>query len=168
MRRFSFFSWLFIFIVLLPGSLAPAAAAIKVEKIGQADFETLLKSHINRVVLVNVWATWCKPCREEFPDLVKLQDAYKGKDVQVISISADYPDEIDSKILPFLKKFRMNFPVYVQNFPKADVFIDYMNPKWNGALPATFIYDKTGKQKTFFIGKRDLESFRREIEKVRR
>ncbi|MCP5051227.1 MAG: TlpA family protein disulfide reductase [bacterium] len=139
----------------------------KVRTMAKADFENIVKAHKNKVLMINVWATWCKPCREEFPDLVKLQDYYKGKDVRIVSISADYPDEIDSKIKPFLDKFNLNFPVYVQNFPKQDQFIDYMNPKWSGALPATFIYDKSGKQQTVIIGKQSFESFREEIEKFR-
>ena len=86
--------------------------------------------------------------------------------MRVIAISADYPDEIQTKILPFLKQFKLNFPVYVQDFPKPDQFIDTMNSKWNGALPATFIYDKSGQQKNFLIGKRSLKEFKQLIDET--
>ena len=158
--------WIGLFIFLSLGSLG--AEPIEVKKIGEADLKSIMASYKGKVLLVNIWATWCKPCREEFPDLVRLQDFYKGKAVHIIAISADYPDEVDSKILPFLEKFKINFPVYVQDFPRQEDFINYLNREWNGALPATFIYDKEGRQQAFFIGKKDFESFKKEIEKTRR
>jgi thiol-disulfide isomerase/thioredoxin len=171
MNQSKTFPWLgvFIFLFMLAGWLQPAATStdINVKAIGEPELKSILNSHQGQLLLVNVWATWCKPCREEFPDLVRLQDFYKGKNVRVITISADYPDEIESKILPFLKKFNINFPVYVQNFPKQEDFINRMNKDWNGALPATFIYDKKGRQQVFFIGKKDFDSFREEIEKIK-
>jgi len=165
MKQSRYLLWLSLFIFLVTGLLQPAFGEIKVKKIGEADLKNIFASHKNKVLLVNVWATWCKPCREEFPDLVRLQAFYKskGKDVQIIAISADYPDEIETKILPFLKKFKINFPVYVQNFSKQENFIDLLNKDWNGALPATFIYDKRGRQRAFFIGKRDFEFFRKQM-----
>lgn len=158
-----------LFVVSLTTGFGLRGSELKVEPLAEDDFNRLLKFQKGRVVLLNVWATWCKPCREEFPDLVRLQEYYKGKDVSIITISADYPDEIDSKILPFLKTFaKINFPVYVQNFKKADQFIDRLHKEWNGALPATFIYDKSGKQQAFFVGKKDFNGFKKEIEKVRK
>lgn len=158
--------WIGLFIFLSSGSLE--AEPIEVKKIGEADLKSILASYKGQVLLVNIWATWCKPCREEFPDLVRLQDFYKGKAVHIIAISADYPDEVNAKILPFLEKFKINFPVYVQDFPRQEDFINYLNREWNGALPATFIYNKENRQQTFFIGKKDFESFQKEIEKTRR
>ncbi|NIM14388.1 MAG: redoxin domain-containing protein [Candidatus Aminicenantes bacterium] len=154
------------------GSLEAVAAntneKTKVEKIGKAELESIFASQKGRVLLVNVWATWCKPCREEFPDLVRLARFFKNKDVRIITISADYPDEIETKILPFLNKFKINFPVYVQDFPRQEDFINRMNKKWNGALPATFVYDKTGRQQAFLLGKKDFETLKKEIEKIGR
>ena len=161
---FGVFIFLFMFTGWLPS--APASANINVKAVGEPELKSILDANQGQVLLVNVWATWCKPCREEFPDLVRLQDFYRGKKVRIITISADYPDEIESKILPFLKKFDINFPVYVQNFSKQEDFINRMNKDWSGALPATFIYDKKGQQQAFFIGKKDFEAFRIEIEKI--
>ena len=78
---------------------APVTAArINVATIGEAGLKNLLTAHKNKVLVVNVWATWCKPCRDEFPDLVRLAAFYKDKDVEIVAISADYPDEITAKI----------------------------------------------------------------------
>lgn len=161
--------------LVLPGAMllggasnnGSAPAVKEVKTIGEAELERLLTSQKGNVLFVNVWASWCKPCREEFPDLLKLQNHYRGKNVRIISISADYPEDVKNKVLPFLAKFDVKFPVYVQAFKKQEEFIDRMNKKWNGALPATFIYDKKGTQRLYILGKKDYEYFRGQIEKLR-
>ncbi|PKL81721.1 MAG: thioredoxin, partial [Ignavibacteriae bacterium HGW-Ignavibacteriae-3] len=112
--------------------------------------------------------TWCVPCREEFPDLIKINNEFKGKNVEVVGISIDYPDEITSKIIPFLKKNKANFKNYVKGFPKDEDLINAIDENWNGALPATIIYDRNGKKVSFFEGKRSYEEFKAELEKARK
>lgn len=164
-------SLLFLIFFALHGFLkaAPSGSSIDVGKLGEEELDQVLASHKGKVLLVNVWATWCKPCKEEFPDLVKLAAHYKDNDdVAIITISADYPDEIESRIVPFLEKVgAFNLPVYVQDFKKQADFINRLNPKWRGALPATFIYDKDGKQQVFMLGKEDFDTFKKQIEKFR-
>jgi len=148
-------------------ALHAATAPVEVKKLDARGWQELRAGMKGKTVFVNIWATWCAPCREEFPDLVRLADFYNSNEVAFISISADYPDEIESKILPFLGKFKVNFPVYVQDFKDPQDFINLVNTSWNGALPATFIYDSKGVQQSFIIGKRDFDSFKKEIEKYR-
>ena len=76
---------------------------IDVEVISVEDLKEVIKNRNGKPLLINVWATWCAPCREEFPDLVKIAEVYREK-IDVIAISVDFPEEIDSKIIPFLKK----------------------------------------------------------------
>jgi thiol-disulfide isomerase/thioredoxin len=138
-----------------------------IEPIDEAVFQQLVQQRNGKILLVNVWATWCLPCREEFPDLVKLAETYQGSDIEIIGISADYPDEIESKILPFLQEQKANFKNYVRNFEDDQVFINTINPKWSGALPVTVVYDRQGKQQVFHLGEADFETFRQKIESVR-
>ena len=140
---------------------------LSVEPIDKNGLPELISNRNRKVLLLNVWATWCAPCREEFPDLVQLAEKYKNKNVEIVGISADYPDEVDSKIIPFLKSQNVNFKNYVQNFSDDSGLINQLNSKWNGALPTTFIYDKTGRQITFLEGKCSFEEFEQEIEKIR-
>ena len=119
--------------------------------------QNLISQRNGRVLFINVWATWCIPCREEFPDLVRLTNTFQDRPVEIIAISADYPDEIDSKVIPFLESQRVNFPVYVQNFAGQEDFINFLNRGWSGALPASFIYNTGGEQKSFLLGKQSYQ-----------
>ena len=140
---------------------------IKVGFFDDAEFKALRKRNHGKILFINTWATWCLPCKEEFPSLVKLAKDYENSDVTIIGISVDYPHEIESKIIPFLKIQQANFPNFVQNFKKPEELIDLFNEKWRGAVPATFIYDKNGHQRTFMLGKRTLKEFKSAIEAIR-
>jgi thiol-disulfide isomerase/thioredoxin len=125
----------------------------------------LISENKGNVLVVNVWATWCVPCIEEMPDLIKLTDSYESENIKIIGISIDYPEEIQSKILPFVKKNKINFPVYVNDFKNDEALINFLNTEWSGAIPVTFIYDKEGKQKEFLLGKHSFDEFKSAIEK---
>jgi thiol-disulfide isomerase/thioredoxin len=137
----------------------------EIRKLTPQMLDEMIKNRNGKVLLINVWATWCIPCREEFPDLVKLAEIYQERNLEIIGISADYPDEISTKIRPFIESQRVNFPIYVQNFDKQENFINYFNEDWRGALPATFIYDTSATQQVFLLGKRSYQEFQQTIEK---
>jgi thiol-disulfide isomerase/thioredoxin len=140
------------------------AQEIKVVTIDKTKLAKLIKERKGKVLFLNLWATWCVPCREEFPSIVKLKN--EMEDVEFIGISADYPDEVDTKILPFLKSNKVNFTNYVSGFSGDEDLINTLDKKWNGALPATFIYDKNGKKISFLKGKQSYEGFKEELEKI--
>lgn len=123
----------------------------KVEPINLDGLQKVISDANGKVLVLNFWATWCVPCREEFPELNKLASNYSS--VKVVGISMDYPDEVQSKIIPFLNKVKAVFVNYVGKFKNDEQIINYINPKWNGALPFTAIYDKNGKQFAFKEGK---------------
>ena len=137
-----------------------------VELIDSTVFQKILDENHDNILVVNVWATWCVPCVKEMPDLNRLANEYKDKKVKIISISIDYADEIESKIIPFIQKHKINFPVYVNNFENDEKFINYLNLEWSGAIPATFIYDKKGNQKKFLSGKHSFTDFKEAVELV--
>lgn len=141
--------------------------AVDVSLLDADRFQALLDQYKGKVLFINTWATWCVPCKEEFPDLVRLQDHYKDDDVVFIGISVDFPDEIESKVKPFLHSQKVNFANYVQNFKDPAELIDLLNTKWRGAVPATFIYDKKGIQQTFLLGKHSFVEFQQAIETIR-
>src|SRR5882724_6302379 len=103
-----------------------------------------------KAVLVNLWASWCGPCRMEFPDLVKLQRDYESRGLKVVFVSWDDNAQIAAKFLA-------NQGVTSASFIKIDTqndqdFLNGINPKLTGAIPATLIYDHDGKLREFWEG----------------
>jgi thiol-disulfide isomerase/thioredoxin len=118
-----------------------------------------------KVLLINFWATWCKPCVKEFPELVKLYNNYKDKGFEIVFISVDVPEDVNSKVVPFLKKQNVDFVSYYNKFEKPDELINYIDKNWEGAIPSTYIYDKEGKLVTQILGSKSYEDFEKEITK---
>src|SRR5437762_8158135 len=102
------------------------------------------------VTLVNVWATWCAPCREEFPDLVRFERNWRGRGVRVIFVSADFEDQLP-EVREFLAKHGVTGDTWIKTGDDMR-FINGLDPKWSGALPATFVYDRDGKLLHFWEG----------------
>lgn len=117
-----------------------------------------------KVVLVNVWATWCGPCREELPDLVRLARDYETKRLKVLLVSADMESDLP-QVKKFLAEHGVDFPAYLQA-QKDQEFIDAINPHWTGAIPATFIYDGTGKLHEFWEGSASYATFEQKVQQV--
>ena len=110
--------------------LRPAA----VEEIEQA-----VREPGARAVLLNVWATWCGPCREEFPELVHLGRAYRPRGLRLVLVSADFADQAGAA-RDFLRRQGVDFTTFLKTGDDMK-FIDRLEPRWTGALPATFVYD---------------------------
>ena len=155
-----------IFLVCTSNLVLPQSnISSQVKIINVGELSGLINADQDRALLINVWATWCLPCREEFPDLVKISESY-GNNVRVVGISVDDPDILDSKVLPFLQKHKAEFENYLLKVIEPEDFINLLSKEWSGAIPATFIYDKSGKQKEVLIGKQNYKSFEQEVKKV--
>jgi thiol-disulfide isomerase/thioredoxin len=144
-----------------------STAVFSVEPIDATGLTKLIAERNGKVLLMNIWATWCAPCVAEFPDLVKLSQTYDTTGVEVVAISADYPDEVDTKIIPFLRKMNVPFRVFVAQFKHQEDFINAVNRSWSGALPATLVYDSHGKEHWFHVGQQSYEDFKNQIDKVK-
>ena len=117
-----------------------------------------------RLVVLNVWATWCVPCREEFPDLLRIRSEYRERGVRLVLVSAD----IDSQI-PDARRFLSGQGVEFLTYLKqgADMpFIDSLDARWSGALPATVLYDAAGRKLWFHEGKTTYDSLKARIEEA--
>ncbi|HVF30008.1 MAG TPA: TlpA disulfide reductase family protein [Pyrinomonadaceae bacterium] len=145
---------------------APATTTIK-PSVTAIDVVGLRKALTTsgRPLLVNFWATWCEPCREEFPDLVKLDAEYKGK-IDFITISLDDMTEISTSVPKFLTEMKAEMPAYLLKPGEDDAAIAIISKNFAGALPFTILYDKTGKESYFRQGKVDLVTVRAEIDKL--
>lgn len=122
----------------------------KVTKIDQARYAELIKPG-SKPLLINFWATWCVPCREEFPDLVKIDNEYKGK-IDFITISLDFEEEIATTVPQFLKEMKAEMPTYVLITPDESTAIAMISKEWNGALPLTVLIAPGGENAFFHQG----------------
>ncbi len=106
-----------------------------------------LAAERGRVVVVNYWATWCEPCREEFPALIEFQRRYAGRGVRLLAVSLDSPNQRERVVAQFLSEQQPPFPVFIKAVGDPDPFINAIDPNWSGVLPATFIYDRQGEKR---------------------
>ena len=91
------------------------------------------------MLVVNFWATWCAPCREEMPDLVRAQKEYGAKGLQIVGIAADDA----GKVQQFAKEIDLNYPALIGGYAAIDLSKDLGNNLV--ALPFTLILDRQGK-----------------------
>jgi len=157
-----------LFLVLLPvGSeflhARPAVPDTLLKDASPADLKDVINSYRDKkAVLVNVWATWCVPCVEEFPEIVKLQRAYPDQ-LQVIFISADFTESRD-RALNFLKEHKVDWTTYFKT-GKDQPFIEAISKKWSGALPFSQVISKDGSVVGSWEQKADYETFEHYIKK---
>ena len=147
---------LIVFVTIQNTSQTKSIPEVKVIRV--EDLRNLISENDDRVLLINVWATWCLPCREEFPELVKLADNYEDK-VRVIGISIDDYEILKTQVVPFLNDQNAEFENYILKAADPEDFINLLSKDWSGAVPATFVFDKDGNQKKVLIGKQSYESF---------
>ena len=102
-----------------------------------------------KVVLLNFWATWCPPCREEMPAMERLYQRYKDRGLAILAISVD--TNVDA-VKPFVDSFRLTFPIGLD--PGSAV----ANAYEMRALPTTFLIDRTGHIVAAAMGARDWDS----------
>lgn len=107
-----------------------------------------------RVVLVNVWATWCVPCIEELPDLVRFYRAHADQGVRLVLISGDFPSQSPG-VTAFLRELGVDFPTWIKRGDDMS-FIDALDPSWSGSLPATFVFTPAGQRLHSHDGVLDL------------
>ena len=117
---------------------------VHVEMIDEAGLKDLLKNNSDKLRLINIWATWCGPCITEFPDLITINRMYRGRDFELITVSADSPDKKE-KVLKFLKKQQASNTNYLFSVDDKYKLIDIIDPKWPGALPYSILLEPGGK-----------------------
>ena len=150
--------------MLLGARLAAAADAPRLT--GELDAPGLaaaIAKEKGRVVLVNFWATWCVPCREEFPDLVRLEQKYRDRGVSILGVSIDSAKDLPA-VEKFLAKTQPRFPNYRKKSGGDDqVFIEAVDPKWGGELPFSVVYGPDGKKAKVLSGKQSYQSFEKAV-----
>ena len=110
-----------------------------------------------RVLVLNFWATWCPPCREEMPLFVELQKQYAGENVQFVSIAIDEPNLVRD----FYDVYGINFPTLIGGMD-AIKLANVLGNRFD-SLPFTAIFDRTGKRHYIQAGQIDRETLQQQI-----
>jgi thiol-disulfide isomerase/thioredoxin len=142
-----------------------AAAQPKLMAVDEAGYPKLIAASKGKVVLVDFWATWCKGCRAEMPELVKLALKLKARGFELVTISADETEQ-EAGAARVLKENNVAGVWYIKRPKDDDKFLNATHPKWAGELPAMFLYDRTGKKVRAFIGETPSKELESAIEKL--
>lgn len=140
-----------IFTIISPFLLTVSFSLQAQDNIPVWRFDTLEK-YLNRqtdtVYVINFWATWCGPCREELPDFEKIHQTHSLHKVKVLLVSLDFPNQLEKSLTTFVRNNRISAPVVLLNEPDANSWINKVDPVWTGSLPATLFYN--GNNRHFF------------------
>ena len=145
---------------------AAEEVAVKIPTYNFEELEKNLPTDQEKTYVINFWATWCAPCVEELPHFLKLNNK---EDVEVILVSLDMPKMKETQLVPFVKKRNINAKVVLLDDPRSNVWIPKVDENWDGAIPATLIYNS--KNRKFYPRKFDtyqdllgeVENFKNEI-----
>ena len=140
-------------------------AAAGLTRVDEAAYPKAVAANKGEVVLVSFWATWCEPCRKEIPQLVALEKALSAKGFTLVTISADEPEDAKREER-FLDQHRVAAPRYIRRAKSEDAFINAIDRKWSGAMPALFLYNRQGVKVQSFFGETDLKKVEAEIRKL--
>jgi thiol-disulfide isomerase/thioredoxin len=149
----------------------PAIPSIVVQQVNLEGFKQLL--HLDqkpnaakaKPLLVNFWATWCDPCRAEMPQLVALAARYRARGLDLVTVSCDEPEQ-EAGAAGFLEKNGPPLPRYIKRAASDEKFIDSVDPRWSGALPALFIYDRQGRLVKSFVGATGMPALEAALKQV--
>ncbi|MEO7539643.1 MAG: TlpA disulfide reductase family protein [Pyrinomonadaceae bacterium] len=145
------------------GTAVPALP--KITQIDVAGLRKVIKP-AGKPLLINFWATWCPPCREEFPDLVKLDASYRGK-ADFVTVSLDELGDISTYVPQFLGEMKAaDMPAYLLHTPDESAAIKLIANDWNGSLPLTILFNADGTAVYTRKGKIRYEAVKIELDKV--
>jgi len=147
-----------------PAAVPATAARPTLTPAKAADVKKAIAAPGAKAVLVNIWASWCGPCRDEFPDVLKIRRDLGPQGVRVILVSADF-DNARADAVKFLGDMGVDFPSFIKQ-GKDEEFIDGLAKEWTGTLPATLVFDGSGTLRDLREGKQSYETFRSMVEKV--
>jgi peroxiredoxin len=141
---------------LKPGSMAPDFTLNTLEG-KQISF----KEYRGKKVILNFWATWCPPCREEMPEMQKFYQDYKQKDVEILAVNLEYSETKPEKIRDFVKEYELEFPIPLDEKNTTGKQFRAVS------IPTSYFIDEEGTITKMHIGPMDYEFMEDEIQKMK-
>lgn len=141
-----------------------SANGVEVKSYDFKTFEGFLHKDDGSTYVVNFWATWCLPCVKELPYFEELNKNYKDKNVKVILVSLDMPKKVESNLIPFIIKKKLQSQVIHLDDPDANAWIEKVSKNWSGSIPATVIYN--AKESKFYEQSFTYEQLETELKTI--
>ncbi len=150
------------FIFLFSLFMSASAMSQTVEQMSFAELQKRMHETKDNLVVLNFWATWCKPCVEELPEFEKLNREYSSKKIKVILVNLDFNSQVKKSVEPFAKNKNLKSEIWHITDSDPNTWINKIDSSWSGAIPATVIYDAELRKIFFKEGQMSYE----ELEKV--
>jgi thiol-disulfide isomerase/thioredoxin len=113
---------------------------------------TILNNKSDSLLVLNFWATWCKPCVEEMQEFIRLEQELENKKVRFVYLSLDFKKDFETKLVPFVNKRKMMSDVFLLDEPDYDAWINMVEPTWQGSIPATLFLTPHAENRSFHEG----------------
>lgn len=156
-KMFKYRCFAFLFAVSLIIVPITSFAGDVVKKIKLTELNTLLESNKGKVVILDLWATWCPPCRKEIPGFVNLYKKYKDKGLEIVGVAFD--ENGQEAVPPFMKATGINYQVFLDG---GDIARKYDLQ----AYPTTIVYGKDGKAASKHVGYVSEKEFEDELSEL--
>jgi thiol-disulfide isomerase/thioredoxin len=152
--------------IAVAGPQASKLQTVRDPKIIDAQgYQQLVEQYRGKPLLVTFWATWCEPCRDEYPMLNELAKAYAQQGLHVVGVNLD--DDGDLILMRrFIARYKPVFPNYRKKKGGEADFTQAVLPGWNGAIPASVFYAKDGRQIGHLVGENNRDTYEAAIRMV--
>ena len=129
------------------------------ELVDAQGYQKLVQQYRGKPLLVNFWATWCEPCRDEYPMLNELAKQYAPQGLKVVGVNMDQDGDL-ILMRRFIARYKPIFPNYRKKPSEAEAQFDMgVLPGWTGSLPISIFYTKDGRQVEHFVGEKNREAY---------
>ena len=153
-------------VLLLAAALICSAAGQRLRPVDETSYPQILTAQRGNLLVVDFWATWCASCREEMPLVVQLAEKYRSRGLRLVTVSCDEPEQ-EGEALKFLDEHKAPEPRYLKKASDDEKFINFIDRKWSGALPALFLYGRDGRLVRSFFAETDMVELEKTIREMR-
>jgi thiol-disulfide isomerase/thioredoxin len=130
-------------------SCYPQGSVAQVKVIRLPELQSMMKSPGDKPLMINFWATWCKPCVQELPYFQRLADSLPDR-FELVFVSLDFAADLEKKVIPFAQRRQMKQKVFLLDEPDYNSWIDLVAKEWSGAIPGTLMLSADRSTKVFF------------------